>query len=125
MINRLVDKPCVASGSTKLKCGPDGPVVKHKACWVVKGFEKQFGIDYYQTFAAVVKPMFYKVLFTLAAQYNWEVEQIDVKTAFLHGKLQETVYMQQPTGYQQVNKVCKLQGAVAELVELSEDPSRP
>ena len=80
----------------KLKRGPDGHVVKHKARWVVKGFEQQFGIDYDQTYAAVVKPMSYKVLFALAAQYDWEIEQMDVKTAFLHGELQETVYMEQP-----------------------------
>jgi hypothetical protein len=96
----------------KLKRGPDGRVVKHKARWVVKGFEQQFGIDYDQTFAAVVKPMSYKVLFAMAAQYDWEIEQMDVKTAFLHGKLQETVYMEQPTGYQQGNKVCKLNRAL-------------
>jgi hypothetical protein len=63
----------------KLKRGPDGRIVKHKARWVVKGFEQQFGIDYDQTFAAVVKPMSYKVLFSLAAQYGWEIEQMDSK----------------------------------------------
>ena len=52
----------------KLKRGPDGRLVKHKARWVVRGFERQFGIDYDQTFAAVIKPMSYKVLFAIAAQ---------------------------------------------------------
>ena len=67
--------------------------MKYKAWWVVKGFEQWFGIDYNQTYAAVIKPMSYKVLFTLATFYDLHIEQIDVITAFLHRELSEVIYM--------------------------------
>ena len=54
----------------KTKVGANGEVLKHKARWVVKGYEQRHGVDYDQTFAAVVKPMAYKTLFALAAQHD-------------------------------------------------------
>ena len=77
----------------KIKWDTYGTITKHKARWVVKGFEQQFGIDYNQTYAAVIKPMSYKVLFALAAFYDLYIEQMDVITAFLHGELGEVIYI--------------------------------
>ena len=77
----------------KIKRDTHGAIMKSKAWWVVKGFEQRFGIDYNQTYAAVIKPMSYKVLFTLVAFYDLHIEQIDVITAFLHGELSEVIYM--------------------------------
>jgi transposase InsO family protein len=92
----------------KLKRGPQGEIIRHKARWVVKGYEQEHGIDYDETFAAVVKPAAFRPIFALAAKHDLEIEQMDVKTAFLHGKIEETIYVEQPTGYEQQGKVCLL-----------------
>ena len=98
----------------KLKRGPFGEVLRHKARWVVKGFQQREGLDYNETFASVVKPMSYKALFAIAAAKDLEIEQMDVKTAFLYGAIEEHIYMEQPTGYNQSssNLVCKLNKAL-------------
>ncbi len=67
---------------------------------MVKGFEQRFEIDYKETFATVVKSMTYKVLFAIAVFYDYELEQMDVKMAFLNGDLDEEVYVVQSTGYE-------------------------
>jgi hypothetical protein len=93
----------------RYKFGSKGQVLKHKARWVVKGFMQKHGIDYDETYAAVVKPMSYKALFALAAIHDLEIEQMDFIAAFLHSKLQEIVYMQQPTGYHDgTSRACRL-----------------
>ena len=81
----------------KLKRGPAGGVIRYKARWVVRGFEQREGIDFNETFASVVKPMSYKAIFALAAALDWELEQMDVKTAFLYGNVEEVVYVMQPS----------------------------
>jgi hypothetical protein len=97
----------------KLKRGPNGEVVRHKARLVVKGFSQQEGIDYDETFAAVVKPMTYKTLFAIATDLDWEIEQMDVKTAFLYGDIDHETFVEQPTGFTDgSNKVCRLRKAL-------------
>ena len=108
----------------KMKRGPTGEIVRHKARWVVRGFEQREGIDFNETFASVVKPISYKAIFALAAALDWELEleQMDVKTAFLYGDVEETVYVTQPTGFEvkgKKNKVCKL---VKALYGLKQSP---
>lgn len=83
----------------KYKRGLYGQVLRHKARWVVKGYEQQYGVDYADTFASVVKPMSYKALFAIAASLDLEIEQMDVKTAFLYGLLDEDVYVEQAEGF--------------------------
>ena len=68
----------------KLKRGPAEEITRFKAQWVVKGFQQQEGIDYNQTFALVVKPISYKSIFAIAAARDREIEQMDVRTAFLY-----------------------------------------
>jgi hypothetical protein len=80
----------------RLKRGPHSEVLRHKARWVVRGFEQKKGLDYNETFATVVKPISYKTLFVFAAAQDWEIEQIDVKTVFLYGDLDEEIYIEQP-----------------------------
>jgi hypothetical protein len=100
----------------KIKRGPDGLIQKYKARWVVRGFEQEQGSDYTDTFASVVKPMSYKAIFAIAAARDYEIHQMDVKTAFLYGDVQEEIYVEQPTGYEEpsaegddpVVTVCKL-----------------
>ena len=97
----------------KYKRGISGKILRYKARWVAKGYEQQFGIDYDQTFASVVKPMSYKALFAIAASLDLEIEQMDVKTAFLYGLVEEDIYIQQPTGLgDNSGRVCKLNKAL-------------
>ena len=95
------------------KRGPGGSIVRYKARWVIRGDQQKEGIDFNETFATVVKPMSYKLIFAIAAALDWEIDQMDVKTAFLYGKLEETVYMEQPTGLGDGStQVCKLDRAI-------------
>ena len=74
-------------------------VERLKARLVEKGFSQVEGIDYNETFAPVAKMNSICLVLSLAALHNWEVHQMDVKSAFLHGDLHEEVYMEQPPGY--------------------------
>ncbi|SMR55934.1 unnamed protein product [Zymoseptoria tritici ST99CH_3D1] len=92
----------------KLKRGPNGKILKYKARWVVKGYRQEEGSDYTETFASVVKPMSYKAIFAIAAALDYEIEQMDVKTAFLYGLIKETVYVEQPHEFEEGDDVCLL-----------------
>ncbi|EGU73768.1 hypothetical protein FOXB_15720 [Fusarium oxysporum f. sp. conglutinans Fo5176] len=93
----------------KLKRGENGQVLRYKARFVVRGFEQREGIDFNETFASVVKPMSYKMIFAIAAALDLELEQMDVKTAFLYGLVTEEIYVQQPEGFDDGSgRVCKL-----------------
>ena len=83
----------------KLKRGPEGEINRFKARWVVKRFQQQEGIDYHQTFASAVKPISYKSNVVIAKARDWEIEQMDIQTAFLYGDIEEEIYVQQPTGF--------------------------
>ncbi|CAM8884628.1 unnamed protein product [Rhodiola kirilowii] len=72
---------------------------RFKASLVDKGFTKKEGIDFNEIFAPVVKYKTMRLLIAMAAVYDWEIEQMDVKTAFLHGDLEETIYMNLPVGF--------------------------
>jgi hypothetical protein len=101
---RLVPRPPganVVSGKWifKHKFHSDGSLARHKARWVVRGFSQQHGIDYDETFSPVVKPATIRAVLSIAASRAWLIHQLDVKNAFLHGHLDETVYCQQPPGF--------------------------
>ncbi|RKK64725.1 Retrovirus-related Pol polyprotein from transposon TNT 1-94 [Fusarium oxysporum] len=97
----------------KLKRGKDGEITRFKARFVVRGFEQKEGIDYHETFAAVVKPMSYKMIFAIAAALDLELEQMDVKTAFLYGDVEEEIYIAQPQGFDDKSgKVFRLRKAL-------------
>lgn len=104
----------------KLKRGPNGEILRYKARWVVKGFLQKEGIDYNETFALVVKLMSYKALFAIAAALDLELHQMDVKTAFLYGLVEEDIYVEQPPGLsnQTDNRWCKLNKALYGLKQL-------
>lgn len=89
----------------------DGKPPRYKARLVVKGYSQKKGIDYDEIFSPVVKMSSIRVVLGLAASLDLEVEQMDVKTAFLHGDLEEEIYMEQPEGYVKEGKenlVCRL-----------------
>lgn len=77
-----------------MKRDVNGAIATFKARWVVRGYLQQFGIDIDQTFAAVVKGMGFRVLFAIATYYDLDIDQIDVKTTFLYGLIDQLVYVQ-------------------------------
>jgi hypothetical protein len=83
----------------RTKRGPNGEILKYKARWVAQGFAQKYGIDYHETFAPVVRFDSIRALLSLVAHHDWELHQMDVKSAYLNGDLEEEVYMKQPTGF--------------------------
>lgn len=83
----------------KLKQSLNDKITQFKARWVVKRYLQQYGIDYHQTYASVVKPMAFRALFAVGAYYNLDVDQMDVKTAFLYGIIKQLIYVKLPPGY--------------------------
>ncbi|KAL4297638.1 hypothetical protein GQ457_12G007010 [Hibiscus cannabinus] len=99
----------------KKKKNASGEVVRYKARLVVKGYKQKHGIDYDEVFASVARIETIRLIIALAAQKKWKIHQLDVKSAFLNGFLEEEVYIEQPIGYKvkgQENKCLKLKKAL-------------
>jgi hypothetical protein len=84
----------------KTKLNADGSINKHKARLVVKGYSQEPSIDFTETFAPVSRLDIIKLLLALAAQNGWHIFQLDVKSAFLNGVLNEEIYVEQPDGFE-------------------------
>ena len=85
------------------KTDTDGNVTVYKARLVVKGFRQVQGVDYDEAFSPVAMLKFVWILLVIAAFYDYEIWQMDVKTAFLNGFLEEEFYMMQPEGFDSVH----------------------
>jgi len=108
-------KPIGVKWVFKTKLNENGDVEKFKARLVAKGYAQRHGMDYTEVFAHVARFDTIRMMLAVAAQFNWEVFQLDVKSAFLHEELKEEVYVQQPEGYTkkgEEEKVYKLQKAL-------------
>jgi hypothetical protein len=106
----------------KKKTDADGNVTIYKARLVAKGYRQVQGVDYDETFSPVAKLKSVRIMLAIAAYYDYEIWQMDVKTAFLNGFLKEELYMMQPEGFvdpENADKVCKLQRSIYGLVQAS------
>lgn len=74
-----------------LKDNSDGSLERYKARFVAKGYAQTYGADYQEIFAPVVKMNTVQILLSLAANFSWNLDQFDVKNAFLHGTLEEEI----------------------------------
>ncbi|KAH9697829.1 hypothetical protein KPL71_023776 [Citrus sinensis] len=92
-------KPIGCKWIYKRKKGVDGRVETFKARLVAEGFTQKEGIDYEETFSTVAMLKSIRILLSIAAVLDYEIWQMDVKTAFLNGHLEENIYMQQPDGF--------------------------
>ena len=93
----------------------DGTLERYKARLVAKGYTQTHVIDYHESFAPVVKMNTIRILLSLATNLDWSLQQLDVKNAFLHGDIEEEVYMEVPMGLEEKfeqGKVCKLKKAL-------------
>ena len=89
---------------------------------MAKGFTQREGIDYNETFSPVSCKNSFRIIMALVAHYNLELHQMDVKTAFLNGDLEENVYMAQPKGFVVEGKECmgcRLKKSIYELKQAS------
>ncbi|RVW93366.1 Retrovirus-related Pol polyprotein from transposon TNT 1-94 [Vitis vinifera] len=117
-------KPIGCKWVFRRKYHTDGMIQTFKARLVAKGFKQREGIDYFDTYAPVARTTSIRILFALASIHNLFVHQMDVKTTFLNGDLNEEVYMEQPEGFVlpgNENKVCKL---VKSLYGLKQAPKQ-
>jgi hypothetical protein len=91
------------------KSAVDGQINRYKAGIFAKGFQQVHGIDYDETFSPIAKMDSIRLALSIAASKGWEVHQMDMKNAFLHGDLSEEIYMEQPQGFMQDSSlVCRL-----------------
>jgi hypothetical protein len=103
-------KPISCKWVFKIKHGVDGEIERYKTRLVAKGFTQRFRVNYNETFAHVTKFVLICCILALAAIEDMEIHQIDVKTTFLNGDLEEDICMEQPKGFTQKGEhfVCKL-----------------
>ena len=97
IVPRPIDKSVVGSRWIyKVKQAADGSVEKYKARFVAQGFSQIEGIDYDETFAPVTRYSSIRSILALSVQMGWHIHQMDVKTVFLNGIIEEEVYIEQP-----------------------------
>ena len=108
----------------KTKRDENEEVTRHKARFVAQGFSQEPGKDYGDTFAPVAKLTSIRTVLALAAREDWELENMDVDTAFLKSDIQEEIYIRQPRGFELSGPngeelVCKLKKSIYGLKHLA------
>jgi hypothetical protein len=116
IVPRPKDKDVVSSRWLfKIKHAVDGSIEKYKARFVARDFSQKEGIDYEETFAPIARYTSIRTIIALAAKMKWKLHQMDVKTAFLNGVIEEEVYIEQPQRFEVEDRrshVCRLKKAL-------------
>ena len=116
IVPRPKDKPVIPHGIVlREKPGSDGQIIRRKVRLVAGGHKQEKGINYEETFASAAKINSIRIILAIAAQRDWEVDQIDVVAAYLNSDLEEEVYMEPPPGALAKNQegmVCRLMKAL-------------
>ncbi|RVW67678.1 Retrovirus-related Pol polyprotein from transposon TNT 1-94 [Vitis vinifera] len=115
-------KPIGCKWIFKTKRDSKGNIVRYKARLVAKGFTQKEGIDYKETFSPVSSKDSFRIIMALVAHYDLELHQMDVKTAFLNGNIDETIYMVQPENFESKDSkqlVCRLKRSIYGLKQAS------
>jgi hypothetical protein len=100
VVPRLHGKSMVTSKCLyKIKHAADGTIEKYKARFVAHGFSQKEGIDYDEIFSPVARYTSIRIIISLVAVFGWKIHQMDVKTAFLNGEVEQEVYIEQPEGF--------------------------
>ena len=110
----------------KTKLNSDGSIEREKARLVAKGYSQIEHVDFTETFAPVMKYKSLRILLAIATIKNYEIEHLDVQTAFLNAKLKEEIYMNQPEFYERKSRsgkelVCKLNKSIYGLKQASNE----
>ena len=108
----------------KIKHTVDGSIERHKTRFVARGFSHVEGIDYEETFAPVARYTSIRTIIALATSMGWRLHQMDVKTAFLNGEIEEEVYIKQPDGFvihEKESHVCRLNKSLNGLKQAPQD----
>ena len=106
----------------KTKRDSKGNIVRYKTRLVAKGFTQKEGIDYKETFSPVLSNDSFRIIMALVSHYDLELHQMDVKTAFLNGNIDETIYMVQPKNFESNDSkqlVCRLKRSIYGLKQTS------
>ena len=99
----------------KIKYAAYGNIEKYKARFVARGFSQVEGIDYDDTFTHVAKYTLIRAIISIALELGWKIHQMDVKTTFVNGVIEDEVYIEQPMGFEEHGRdshVCKLKKAL-------------
>jgi hypothetical protein len=99
----------------KVKHAANGNVEKHKARFVTRRFSQREGVDYEETSAPVARYSSIRAVLSIASEMGWSIHQMDVKTTFLNGIIEEEVYIERPHGFEVYNRdthVCRLKKAL-------------
>ena len=105
----------------KSKHSADGNIEKFKEIFVARGFSQNVGIDYEETFAPVARYTSIINVLALASKMKWKLHQINVKTTFLNGVIEEELYIEQPPGFETHDKethVCNLKKSLNGLKQV-------
>lgn len=115
-------KPIGLKWVYKIKRNTKGEIVKYKARVVAKGYAQWQGVDFDEVFAPVTRLETVRLLLALTSKNGWVVDHLDVKSAFLNGELEETVYVTQPEGFIKEGKEQMVYRLVKALYGLRQAP---
>ena len=114
----------VIDGKWVLKIKDPHRIPLYKARWVARGFQQQYGVDFFETFANTVNTTAWRLILAIAGHLDWEIKQWDVKSAFPNASLKEEVYIEQPMGFidpEKPNWVYQLNKALYGLKQLGRE----